>query len=108
MDIETTSDAADINGVIGGGQIGYNYQLNPNYVAGVEADIQGSGEQGSDTVLVCHGPAGPAPGIACDTTNIFDHYTEKLEWFGTVRGRLGYLVNPNVLTYATAVSPMAG
>src|SRR5262245_12471675 len=30
-------------GVIGGGQIGYNWQFSPNWVAGLEADFQGSG-----------------------------------------------------------------
>ena len=29
-------------GVIGGGQFGYNYQVLPLFVAGLEADIQGS------------------------------------------------------------------
>src|SRR5262249_34862023 len=28
-------------------------------------------------------------------------YEAKIEWFGTVRGRLGYLVNDQVLLYAT-------
>src|SRR5207253_4074191 len=32
----------DVNGVIGGGQIGYNWQLT-NWLIGLEADIQGSG-----------------------------------------------------------------
>lgn len=92
---EATSDSVNINGVIGGGQIGYNYQFSPNYVAGLEADIQGSGERGSGNPLICQNP------LACDFGNINDSYTEKLEWFGTVRGRLGYLTTPNVLVYAT-------
>ena len=32
----------DLSGVVGGGQIGYNYQFNPWLVVGVEADIQGA------------------------------------------------------------------
>jgi len=93
---ETTSDSVDMNGVIGGGQVGYNYQFSPNYVAGIEADIQASAERGSGNPLVCTNPQ------ACDFGNINDSYTEKLEWFGTVRGRLGYLTTPNVLVYGTA------
>src|SRR5437879_3177074 len=31
------------SGFIGGGQVGYNYQINPQWVVGVEAEISGSG-----------------------------------------------------------------
>ena len=31
------------NGVIGGGQIGYNWQFAPNWVIGIEGDISGTG-----------------------------------------------------------------
>src|SRR5262245_34069673 len=41
------SNTARLNGIIGGGQIGYNYQFSPRWVSGFEADIQGSGERGS-------------------------------------------------------------
>ena len=30
------------NGFLGGVQVGYNYQFSPSFVAGVEADLQGS------------------------------------------------------------------
>ena len=32
-----------LKGAIGGGQVGYNYQFSPLFVAGVEADINGTG-----------------------------------------------------------------
>ena len=32
-----------LNGVIGGGQVGYIYQFSPLFVAGAEADIEGTG-----------------------------------------------------------------
>ncbi len=92
---ESTSDSVNINGMIVGAQAGYNYQFSQNYVAGIEADFQGSNEQGDDNPLVCHNP------FACDFGNINDAYTEQLQWFGTVRGRLGYLVTPSVLLYGT-------
>jgi outer membrane immunogenic protein len=63
--------SANVDGLIGGGQIGYNWQLN-NLVLGVEADFQGSGQRGD----------GGVAGVA--------NYTSKLDWFGTVRGRVGY------------------
>src|SRR5262245_12833243 len=38
------------SGFIGGGQIGYNWQLSPLWVVGLEADFQGAVEKDSDTV----------------------------------------------------------
>jgi outer membrane immunogenic protein len=63
--------SANLNGVIGGGQIGYNWQVN-QWVFGLETDFQGSGQKGD----------GGVSGVAA--------YTNKLDWFGTVRGRVGY------------------
>ena len=36
-----STDKTDLNGVVGGGQIGYNWQIQ-NWVFGLEADIQGT------------------------------------------------------------------
>ena len=44
-----TSTSSNLDGVIGGGQIGYNWQVNNNWVLGLEADIQGSSERGTAT-----------------------------------------------------------
>src|SRR6476660_9595624 len=41
------SDKLNLNGWTGGGQIGYNWQTGPNWMWGLEADIQGTGEKGS-------------------------------------------------------------
>jgi outer membrane immunogenic protein len=82
---------ANVNGVIGGGQIGYNWQLS-SWVLGLEADIQGSGERGSSTGCSAAGcPAGSA----------FLSIDQRLQWFGTVRGRVGILPTERVLLYAT-------
>jgi outer membrane immunogenic protein len=41
-------------GVIGGGQIGYNFQVAPTWIAGLEADLQGSGMKDSRScVFTC-------------------------------------------------------
>jgi outer membrane immunogenic protein len=75
-------------GGLGGAQIGYNWQthslLGP-LVFGVEADIQGAGLSDHYTSLL----AGT------------DTYSQKLDWFGTVRGRVGLATGP-VLSYVTA------
>jgi outer membrane immunogenic protein len=71
------------DGVVGGGQIGYNWQA-ANWVYGIETDIQASSQRDNKT------------SILGGTLN----YDSKLPWFGTVRGRLGYSVG-STLFYAT-------
>jgi outer membrane immunogenic protein len=75
------SSSATINGVIGGGQMGYNWQFN-QIVLGVEADFQASGQTGTMNTIF-HAGGLPIAGQA----------TEKLDYFGTVRGRIGYAWN---------------
>ena len=43
----TSNIALDNNGFIGGGQVGYNWQFDLNWVASVEADIQGTTVSGN-------------------------------------------------------------
>lgn len=79
------------NGVIGGLQVGYNWQ-NTSFVYGWEADIQASGQSGSVTICDTAGcPAGT--GTATQTV--------KMPWFGTLRARVGYTPSPRWLVYAT-------
>jgi outer membrane immunogenic protein len=76
----TINETQNIDGVIGGGQTGYNYQFG-SWVWGFESDLQASGQKGSAVIPVI-------PGATLTT----DH---KLEWFGTSRSRLGFLATPN-------------
>jgi outer membrane immunogenic protein len=80
-----------MDGFIGGGQIGYNWQRS-KWLFGLEADIQGSDERA--TSEVCLTAACPV-GSGLFTANY------KLDWFGTVRGRVGFLPTDRVLLYAT-------
>ncbi len=72
------------SGAFGGGQIGYNWQGLFGYsplVIGIEADFQGAG--------------------ISDSAGYWGNGLENsLNWFGTVRGRLGYAFGPTLL-YAT-------
>jgi outer membrane immunogenic protein len=91
------SASSDLDGVIGGAQIGYNWQ-NGNWVLGIEADIQATSERGSSSLTGTGSvPAILAIPVSTGTLNI----TEKLDWLGTVRGRLGVLGGPNWLFYGT-------
>jgi len=96
-----SSTSSRLDGVIGGGQIGYNWQANSNWLLGLEADIQGSSERGTATTSA--GVAGFCGVVAlfpCTTTGTLVDQ-EKLPWFGTVRGRIGVLASPTWLFYAT-------
>ena len=101
-----------LDGVIGGIQTGYNWQVN-NWVYGLELDFQGSGQKGSASFL-CPGGSTPTPLVngLCTRGHVGDTINdpalpatitlnERLEWFGTVRGRIGATVTPTVLTYVT-------
>ncbi|MFY9627238.1 MAG: outer membrane beta-barrel protein [Methylocystis sp.] len=90
-------------GVVGGGQIGYNYQMN-QFVLGVETDFQGTsitgGNQGNYAGLY----ASPYPTSATGVLSPLvtgNGGNLGLPWFGTVRGRAGYLVTPTLLLYGT-------
>jgi outer membrane immunogenic protein len=74
------------SGFIGGGQIGYNWQIGPNWVWGIETDFAGTSAKASTTVGF--------PGVATV-------YSRELDTLGTLRGRLGFLLIPNLLWYAT-------
>jgi outer membrane immunogenic protein len=70
----------DANGFVGGGQIGYNHQIN-QFVIGAETDIQFSD-------------------INDDVTRLGIRTKAELEYFGTVRLRAGYAVD-RALFYVT-------
>ncbi|MBC7579038.1 MAG: porin family protein [Tardiphaga sp.] len=76
-------------GALGGVQAGYNWQTSSLFgplVYGIEADIQGAGLSDNRTSVA--GVFG--------TTN----FSSKVDWFGTVRGRIGLAHGP-VLSYFT-------
>jgi outer membrane immunogenic protein len=76
-----TYEVDDEGGFVGGGQIGYNYQIG-SFVLGLETDIQYA-DIGGDTSI---------PGLDSDD--------DDDNWFGTVRARAGYAFD-RALVYAT-------
>ena len=76
-------------GVLGGVQIGYNWQVG-NWVLGTEADWQWTDQRDS----YCFNCISFPPGV------IGRGVAQEMPWFGTVRGRLGYAAGP-ALFYAT-------
>ena len=79
-----TNTGMSPSGGFGGGQMGYNWQaVGSPWVFGLETDLEGSGIKGSHT-------AGAVPTV----------FSSQADWFGTLRGRLGYAVD-RTLIYAT-------
>ena len=77
----------------GGGQIGYNWQGAGGWVFGIEADLQWADLTQSNRNLG-FGIVGVPAGFTFAATNT------GVEWFGTVRGRIGYAWDRTLL-YAT-------
>ena len=88
------SESQSLDGVIGGAQIGYNWQADKTWVFGLEADFQGSGEKGSNNFSYPY-VTNTQP-FSLDGT-----FSSNILWFGTVRGRAGMLVTPSMLLYVT-------
>jgi outer membrane immunogenic protein len=74
------------SGVVGGGQLGYNYQMN-SFLIGLETDFQGTSIRTNNN----------------NGSGFGNYYGggASLPWFGTVRGRVGYLFTQTLLLYGT-------
>jgi outer membrane immunogenic protein len=75
---------------VGGLQVGYNWQWG-NWLAGFETDFDGSALSGKDSSPFMLGPAASKL-----------QFGESLDWFGTMRARIGPKLSDNMLTYVTA------
>jgi outer membrane immunogenic protein len=93
--------STQMNGGEFGGQAGFNWQAGRNFVIGIEADLQGTWQNGTDS------PPGVStntcvPGsLFCSNTTTTIGVDEKLVWFGTARGRVGFLPWDHVMLYVT-------
>lgn len=86
--LDRFNGSADItaSGFVGGVQAGYNWQFDNNVIAGVEADFQGSNLKGEAKLRA----------------NDFDIKAgTKVNWYGTLRARLGYTPVDRFMVYAT-------
>ena len=96
----TSQLATGNGGTIGGAQFGYNYVVSPLFLAGVEADIQGSslrGRASTSTQVLTDTGFGPNTG----TWQTSISASRALDYIGTVRARLGATVTPSLLLYVT-------
>jgi len=90
-DIMTIDTSQTLTGVIGGGQVGYNWQAPGSpWVFGVELDGQGTSQDATWNGIVGGGGGGAAVSQAT-----------SLPWFMTARGRVGYAFAPTWMVYVT-------
>jgi outer membrane immunogenic protein len=95
----------NITGARAGGYVGYNWQFDPKWVAGVEADMAWAYARSTQGGFPgCSSPAGCVSGATVvpnglpfggDTTRV------TMNWDASIRGRLGYLIASDTLIYGT-------
>ena len=80
-----------------GGQAGYNWQIAPAWIVGLEADIQGFWTINNRSLASLAPPAG----FPANPLSHLQTFTDKVDALATFRGRTGALVSPNLLLYVT-------
>ena len=76
----------DINGVVGGGQVGCDYQVGA-WVFGIQGLFDGANLKGNHRNPIDYS----------GQDDFIEH--TKVSWFATLTGRLGYAVQPALLLY---------
>jgi iron complex outermembrane recepter protein len=97
-----TNGSRRLDGAIGGAQTGYNW-LAGMFLAGVEGDLNYSGQR-AKLNAVCPGEIcnpGLIGVIGDPSVTARFEQGQKLEWFATMRARLGVTVTPDAIAYVT-------
>ena len=95
-------------GITGGAYGGYNWQLDPNFVVGLEADFSKASLSNGPSQLFLTDNGGPLPGcvfhigLGCHGLLM----GQNLSWVATARARLGYTVG-SMMAYVTGGGAMA-
>lgn len=81
-----------------GGFLGYNLQIAPKFVVGVEGDFAWGSTKTSTNYVIPGAGFGifPVGSLAPNDTSTF-----KTEWDASLRGRVGALITPDTLAYLT-------
>jgi len=88
----------NLKGMTGGLQAGYNWQVGPRWVLGAETDFNGSGVRGGGNNVSNFSSST----VQTITAN------QNINWFGTVRARLGWLATDGLMLYGTGGFAYAG
>jgi len=90
IDISPVFSDPQPSGYVFGAQAGYNYQWNSSIVGGLEIDYSFTGLKDSQGAVI---NGVPVPGL---------NLSSKVDSLASVRGKVGYLFNPNIMVYGTA------
>lgn len=86
----------ETGGALGGAQTGYNLRLHDDFRAGVETEINVLSQSGHASFEK------PTPDFAGGTTYASTYSEKSVNWFGSLRGRIGWLAMSDVLLHVTA------
>ncbi len=90
--IDSGHQGLDPDGFVGGGEVGFNWQLGKWFVLGAEADFSGSTMDDDSTRLQF---------VVEDGDDFPLHASQDINWFGTVRGRIGFVPWCRLMIYGT-------
>ncbi len=91
-----------LDGAIGGAQAGYNW-IGGILLAGIEGDLNYSGQRATLNAVCPGAICNPALIGVVDDPSVIARFEQgqKLEWFATLRARLGVAVTPDAIAYVT-------
>jgi outer membrane immunogenic protein len=95
-------------GIIGGAYGGYNWQIDPSFVLGVEADFSKASLSNGPSQLYLTFGGLPLPGCDINTPGTCHGLLmgQNLSWIATARARLGYTIG-SMMAYVTGGGAMA-
>ncbi|HUE62485.1 MAG TPA: outer membrane protein [Chthoniobacterales bacterium] len=91
--IDPGHDDLNADGFVGGGELGFNWQLGKWFVLGAEGDFSGSDMSGTATT------GQNVPQTAFNPAIL--RASQDINWIGTVRGRVGFVPWCRMLIYGT-------
>jgi opacity protein-like surface antigen len=97
--------SSKLDGALGGAQAGYNWQSGI-WLIGLETEIAATTQRATQAYFCPATSCNPTLAGFDATVGIWQY--QKLEWFSTLRGRLGVTVTPDALVYATGGAAIAG
>jgi outer membrane immunogenic protein len=101
--VSLPSVTGNTSGVLGGGQVGCNYQIAPSWVIGIEGDGEAANIKGDVTESVSF--TNPSTG-AFETVTGTAH--AQTDWLASITGRFGWTPWERVMLYAKGGAAWAG
>jgi outer membrane immunogenic protein len=98
VDLTQLATSAPLNGAAfrGNPYLGWNWQFAQRWVVGIEGDV-GIADHSTSLLGLSFSPGVPFNGFGAG-----DSLTARTTWDASLRGRVGFLVTPATLVYATA------